>query len=1123
MSILFADLVGFTSLSERLDPEDVATVQDAYFSAVRETVGRYGGQLEKFIGDAAMAVFGVPRGRDDDAERATRAGLALVGAIEQIGARLSLEESDLRLRVGVNTGEVLYTQTGADEWLVTGDAVNLAARLQGAARPGSVLIGEATALAVAETVELEAIGATDLKGKAEPVRTWVALGARAQPSREHAMGELRAPLLGRDGELLALAEAAARIAGGGAERWVVVAPPGVGKSRLLEEFAQRSSSERARPGVRVWRARLRPDVLAPYEPVAQLFASALSEEGWDMSAADSTRRLNEVMSSRLEEAGATPARAEVVAGEVRGVLSPEADAGEDAGTIGAGEREQRFGAWLEALDALAGDRPAAWVVEDVHWSGGDLLAFLALAGAEDSRAGRLVVATARPSILERAPGWCEPSGQTRLLHLQPLSATAAEALVAALVGDALPSTLVSAVAERSDGNPLFIEELLRTWISVGTLTRREDGTWMLTTPADEVSLPSTVQSIYAAQLDDLSPDARQTARRASVAGRRFPRDALEPLGVPNPDPGIEVLTRRALVAGPYADPLLGRSHQFRHALLRDAGYASLARAERARLHVRLGRWLEQAAGTRWAEVAEVIGNHYRAALKATPALAREVGEGIERPEAARLAAAWFDRAAAAAVDVAAHDAARTLLRQALDLTPEADLLELARRWQRLGEATAYVADMDEGAAAFERAADLFARVLLDPSAAPEDREVARAGHGASITALGLAFIQQLRFQEAIALAETALETIGPADDLPTAWLRYLRAWGTIAWAPRPAARPDLEAALELARAHGDRRLELEARFMLLSLQMEQGEIHLAQSDAADIEIATLAEGNGQWDRACRTWRTRAMIRSEEGDDSWHELLARATGIAEAHGLTEETAWNDYARIEVGLLLGDWDEAAEAGLRALDLADRNAYHRVQVRTWFALSPIAAATGRRDLLERAFRWFEGHRAIFPQSPYGRFMHAALDCRFASAGLPAAPALTEDLLEFWAESEGWASGHAAMETVIQGWLAAGDTELAERAVERAAAWADHPTMTAFYAAGVSLLRSRLLQATGQPQGSGEAARLALAAFRRLRTPWWAAKSIRLLASIGEASADDLVEAEATERTLRLVGPAR
>src|ERR671911_1097525 len=207
VTVMFADLVGFTPLSEALDAEDVATVQDAYFASVRETVQRYGGVLEKFIGDAAMAVFGAPRTRDDDAERAVRAGLALIGALEQLEARLGMAPQTLQLRVGVNTGEVVHATSGPDEGRVTGDTVNTAARLQAAARPGTVLIGELTALTVAETIETEQIGSVELKGKAEPVRAWEASGARSQPSREDALGALKAPMLGRDAELGTLDDA----------------------------------------------------------------------------------------------------------------------------------------------------------------------------------------------------------------------------------------------------------------------------------------------------------------------------------------------------------------------------------------------------------------------------------------------------------------------------------------------------------------------------------------------------------------------------------------------------------------------------------------------------------------------------------------------------------------------------------------------------------------------------------------------------------------------------------------------------------------------------------------------------------------------------------------------------
>src|SRR5215211_6796643 len=298
VSVLFADLVGFTSLSEQLDAEDVVTVQGAYFATVRETVERYGGSLEKFIGDAAMAVFGVPRARDDDGERAVRAGLALAAAVEQLGARIGLDAGALAVRVGVNSGEVVHTpDAGPEEAMVTGDPVNVAARLQAAAGRGEVLLGETTALAVAAAIELGEPQELELKGKAEPVRARRAVAVRAEPSRDLAMGALRAPLLGRASELdrllgeLERAQEEPRLL-------LVVAPPGVGKTRLVDELAGLAT------GVAVSRARLRPDALAPFDGVAQLLPAAAGLE------------------DRLRAAGIASGRARVLCEEALAVLRP---------------------------------------------------------------------------------------------------------------------------------------------------------------------------------------------------------------------------------------------------------------------------------------------------------------------------------------------------------------------------------------------------------------------------------------------------------------------------------------------------------------------------------------------------------------------------------------------------------------------------------------------------------------------------------------------------------------------------------------------------------------------------------------------------------------------------------
>ena len=283
---------------------------------------------------------------------------------------------------------------------------------------------------------------------------------------------------------------------------------------------------------------------------------------------------------------------------------------------------------------------------------------------------------------------------------------------------------------------------------------------------------SQCRQIYAAQLDDLPPDARDVARRASVAGRRFQVGALPSLGTT--DKGLEPLRRRELVTGPINETLLGDGFAYRHALLRDAGYASLARADRARLHVRLARWIEQAAGDRSAEVAEQIATHYAAALESVPALARYVDEGLDRAQTQRLAADWYERAGEAALSLAAHDAARQLLRSCIDLTPEQDFIGLARRWERLADATAFAADMTEGATAYQQAIDYYRLALADGRPPVALEGLARAT--ASLTSV---WYQQLRFDELRDLADKTLNELPDADPGSQSRLVVARARGAI--------------------------------------------------------------------------------------------------------------------------------------------------------------------------------------------------------------------------------------------------------------------------------------------------------------------------------------------------------
>lgn len=344
-------------------------------------------------------------------------------------------------------------------------------------------------------------------------------------------------------------------------------------------------------------------------------------------------------------------------------------------------------------------------------------------------------------------------------------------------------------------------------------------------------------------------------RCGSVAGRRFAVGSLGPLGATDPSSGIEVLDRRALIAGPQLESPLGATYSFRHALLREAAYAGLARSERARMHVRLARWIEATAGDRGGEFAEIIGGHYASALASAPVLAGDVGDEVGRTKAAELAASWFERAGSHALAGAAHDAARDLFRRSLDLTSEQSPIDLARRWQRLGEATAFAAHMDEGAECFRQATVLYLGVFRDEASTAEDRATARTGYATASDRLGSVSVQQLRFREAIRIAQEALEVVGERNDLETGRLLLRRAFSIYAetndWVP---LRSDVERALEISRRLGHQGLERVALGYLVEASEDRQEL-LAWIDEAE----GLARKEGRWADVASTLHRRAML------------------------------------------------------------------------------------------------------------------------------------------------------------------------------------------------------------------------------------------------------------------------
>ncbi|WP_225753505.1 adenylate/guanylate cyclase domain-containing protein [Actinotalea sp. Marseille-Q4924] len=673
VTVLFADLADFTGLSERLDPEDVARVQEAYFSLAEQAVAAEGGLVEKFIGDAVMATFGTTRAADDDALRAVRAGRGLVEAVDRLGQELGMAGA-LSVRVGVDTGVVVVTRLGAG-WRVTGDTVNTAARLQAGAEPGQVLVGPHTALAVEDDVELVPAGERHLKGKAAPVPTWLAgadrQGAHRQDGRRlgsHRHGlrrhGLTAPLLGREDEmarLLDLLEPAGGDPAGDARAALVLAPPGTGKTRLVTELAERLQAQ-GRP---CWTVRVG---LAPgrgYDVVADLLLAA-----WTASRAtggadhpDDAARVADAFTAALTEED--PAHARRVAELVRAVV--------DGDPLDATPAEL-YEAWTSALDAAAPH--AVWVVEDLHLAGADLKAFLHHAlehPAVGSR--RRVVLTARPGPL--GADALAGSPHVAVLALEPLAAQAARELVVAYLGPGvLPEGLLDAVVVASGGNPLFVEELVRSWIQTGLLRRTDPGGWRFTgDAAGAPALPTTVQAIYQGQLDALPDPVRAVVEHGSVPGTTFPVGALPALGVADATRPLDELTRVGLLVGPHEHAVGAASYTYRHALLRDTAYGSIGRHRRAELHVRFARWIQ---GLPTALGTELAGTHLALAHDVLPATSAGLDDGTTAVDLARDAAALLASAAAASM-VSAPQRAASLLAHALALPAGTGAERLTRR------------------------------------------------------------------------------------------------------------------------------------------------------------------------------------------------------------------------------------------------------------------------------------------------------------------------------------------------------------------------------------------------------------------------------------------------------------
>jgi class 3 adenylate cyclase/tetratricopeptide (TPR) repeat protein len=612
VTVVFSDVSGSTALGERLDPESLRHVLARYFDVARDAMERHGGVVEKFIGDAVMAVFGIPQAHEDDALRAVRAATDLRLGVAALNEELEHDfGTRLALRIGVNTGEVV---TGTEERLATGDAVNVAARLEQAAQPDDILIGPETLQLVAGAVSVEPHAPLELKGKIQPFAAYRLVSVRAAPGgAPRAAG---APMVGRGRQLKLLRDAFENVASEhSCHLFTVLGPAGVGKTRLVYEFL------RTLDDVLVLHGRcLSYGEGITYWPVVEI----VKQLGGAASLADETARH----------------ALQVMLGEVEPTAAATAD--------------QIAWAFRKLLEARATGEPVICLFDDIQWGENVFLELIEHVADLSRGAPILLLCMARPDLLDRRPTWAGGKLNATSVLLEPLSEPETDELISSLLaGSALDAGLQLRIRRAAGGNPLFVEEML-------ALARQANG--------GDISVPPSIHALLAARLDQLDPSERHVLERGSVEGEVFHRGAVAALGRGEPrlDHYLTALVRKDLLR-PEQPQLAGEDgYRFRHLLIRDAAYEALPKATRAELHVLFASWLEQ-HGAALVELDEILGYHLEQAFR----YRSELGPvSDEDRQSAGHAGELLARAGRRAHDRGDRAAAAILLERAERLLPE---------------------------------------------------------------------------------------------------------------------------------------------------------------------------------------------------------------------------------------------------------------------------------------------------------------------------------------------------------------------------------------------------------------------------------------------------------------------
>jgi class 3 adenylate cyclase/tetratricopeptide (TPR) repeat protein len=887
---LFADVVGSTALAEREDPEVVHALLGRAFRRAERELERHGGTLEKYIGDAILAVFGVPVAHEDDPERAVRAALAVQAQMDDLGRELAAEgRPRLALRIGVETGEVLVDLErveGARHRMLTGDAVNTAARLEQAAEPGQVVVGPGTHEVTREQVEYLELPPREVKGKAGPVPAWRALRARPAPRGERVPLRLQARLVGRDEELDGLAHAFERVRLEGRPRLVsVVGPAGIGKSRLAHEFVERLRHLSGPVAVR--RGRCISYGNASYSALAEAMKAECGVLDDDTPAAVEVKA-----AAALERLGGD-----------RGLLPRLRALIGSAGDERFG-REDLFDAWRRTLEAMARQAPLVLVLEDMHWADEGLLDFVEHV-ATWARGPILLLALGRPELLELRPAWGGRGRPGTTIALDPLSGRETEAMLEDLLAPRLPPDLTRVVLEAGDGNPLFCEEIVRMLVDREAVRVGKGGGWELAEPLDALKVPRSIQALLAARLDGLGGAEKALLQDAAVVGRTFWVGAvcrLSGLGEEQVRSTLDRLAARDLVVARGRSSLSGEdTYAFHHVLIRDVAYESLPKSLRAQKHVATAEWAEEQAGERSDEIAELLATHHLEALRWLDDLGEMNGR---RRQVEHEGYRWAKVAGERARRLWQQREAVRWLRIALDLGARTgrDDGELAPIWESCAAASDGIATVSDVVGAWEEALVRYERV---GSIADVGRVEAAIAHASASEDRGTA---------TRLLACRAIDRLEPLGDSPDlAFALYVLGSHLLERGELDRAEPLLRRSSTTARSVGDR---------------------ATQANAA------IALG----------WTLHARRRGDETVRLFDEALAVARQAGDLSLLLDALEAVLSAAVEV---TGDYARAEALDLEAIDVAQRAGNLQKLGRAQLNLGYLYREVGRLDEVDAPLR--------------------------------------------------------------------------------------------------------------------------------------------------------------------------